>query len=719
MNINKNFPKKEKKIVFSDNKRVKSKEPFILDLSLKKTLEEKPEKKFKKILFPKFNFFKKKNLYPYVVGTRFRSEKVGLRFHLPKLSKIIKFGLTCFFILFLIFGPRFYYKYLKIKDTVLSYSVLAASNLNLAKESLVNFDINSANLEFQEASNNFSLAQNELKRLQPLLCLAGLISPQVRSSRNLLETGEHMALAGKHLTSGLKFSENGLNLNYNNQEEYLKTLALNLINNQEEFKKTFEEISKTEEFANKVDLKYLPKDIQDKFKELDEKIPVFKKGAEVLYLSSKSFSDVLGFNSPRKYLILFQNNNEMRASGGFIGSYGILEIEAAKIKNLKVEDIYKLDAPYVKKVSSGLEERYAPPYPMNPEVTGPWAMRDSNFSPDFLVSAQKSEWFYNKESGDNVDGVISFTPTVYEELLKVIGPIELPEYKLRLTSSNFIETLQLEVEAGIDKKNYKNPKTILSVLAPKILEKIYNSNPDELSGLGEVFYRMSEEKQILFYFHNQDTQKLVEILDFAGRVKETDNDFLMVINSNYGGGKSSLFIDEKINLQSQIQQDGTVTNILTLERTHTNDYKYHYYDNFAKRWRWLIDKNRNYTKVYVPKDSQLLDSGGEKVDIKSELGKTAFGIWTSVEPKHSKTVTLKYILPFKLERLKKDNYFNYSLLIQKQAGSIDSKFKTEIITSFGKIIKTFSEELKTENNLANYKVTLNIDKFLGLILEKS
>jgi hypothetical protein len=97
---------------------------------------------------------------------------------------------------------------------------------------------------------------------------------------------------------------------------------------------------------------------------------------------------LLGEPEPKKYLVLFQNDKELRSTGGFLTAYAIFRLEHGKIIAEKSEDIYRLD--------ESLTESFPAPDPILkylPKVYN-WHIRDTNLSPDFYVSMQKFEEFY-------------------------------------------------------------------------------------------------------------------------------------------------------------------------------------------------------------------------------------------------------------------------------------------------------------------------------------
>jgi hypothetical protein len=143
---------------------------------------------------------------------------------------------------------------------------------------------------------------------------------------------------------------------------------------------------------------------------------------------------LFGFNGSKTYLILFQNNFELRPGGGFIGSYGILTLDRGRISDLAIHDVYDADGK--------LKADITPPFALKRFMgASHWFLRDSNFSPDFPQSASQAASFLKLETNQNIDGVIGIDVTLLGSLIEADGPVVLPDYKKTLTKDNFyIET---------------------------------------------------------------------------------------------------------------------------------------------------------------------------------------------------------------------------------------------------------------------------------------
>jgi len=483
---------------------------------------------------------------------------------------------------------------------------------------------------------------------------------------------------------------------------------------------------------------------RQKFSELDSQLPEINSYLNGFLANDTIFTDVLGGNGERKYLILFQNNQEMRATGGFIGTYGILDINNGQIKNFFMDGIYNPDGQ--------LKDKIVPPVPIQ-KISAAWSLHDSNWFPNFPTSAEKAEDFYQKDGGPTVDGVITLTPTVLQQLLAITGPIDMPDYGVTIDKDNFITNIEQEVEVNYD-KTLNQPKKILSDLAPKLLDKIFSmKNLDDQAKILNVLYGSLNQKQILLYSNNYNIESTISQMGWSGEILNTDKDYLSVINTNINGFKTDGVIDESITHQAQIADDGSITDTVTVTRHHNGGQTP--YDFWNK-------VNDDYMRVYVPKGSKLIsvsgatrefdqppldyDSLGFKRDpqvqmeedstqvdsasgtrIYEDSGKTVFANWVYVSPQETVQVKYTYLLPF---RINLDDFQNsvdtYSLLAQKQSGSIGSKFSSEIdYPNKYKVEWKYPDNISMDENLKDntsrliMSTDLATDKFIGVALTKN
>lgn len=369
-----------------------------------------------------------------------------------------------------------------------------------------------------------------------------------------------------------------------------------------------------------------------------------------------------------RYLVAFQNNTELRPSGGFLGSFAIIEVQNRQLKNYYFEtNIYKADNEFSKRMYIPLPKPFEETWPGRS-----WAFNSSNWWADFNESAKNMRWFYEQSYHDTIDGVMAVNATVMVNLLKILGPIPLPEYNLTVTADNFLREIQYKVEKEYfeqpENLMINEPKTILKDLMPAIIDRVQSEiNPTLLWNLVEE--SLSTKDIQLAFFRSSHQQSIAEKRNWAGRVKDVNANehYLLINNANLNGGKSSLGVKQFIKYELFNQANGGQIVQLTITRT-----------NIGRSDGWAVGENRNFTRVLVPLGSQLVGAiadGQTLVDVRTQIesDKTSLGFWFTTGLHESKTVTLTYQLPLLSDVCKlplicrADNPFR--LVLQKQSGS--------------------------------------------------
>lgn len=376
----------------------------------------------------------------------------------------------------------------------------------------------------------------------------------------------------------------------------------------------------------------------------------------------------LGYPQAQTYLLLLQNNTELRPTGGFIGTFGSLTVKNGEVVNFDTENVYNLDEP------AKAFNTKVPPLPIKKYLKqAQWFLRDVNWDPDFPTTAQEAIRFYHDERGPiaRFNGVIAFTPRLIEDLLLVTGPITIKDSIF--SADNIVDKLQYEVEVGFkeDGINIYNRKQIIDDLAQVLKTKILNFSGKELESLLPLIKKAFEERQAMIYFTDNKLQSAVADFSWDNRIKESSSDYFYVVDANLGSLKTDPAVEHTIsyNLRPMIKDRSLVA---TLNITYTNKGDFN----------WKTTRYRTYTRIYVPLGSTLITATGneEPIAITDSHNKTVFGTFISTEPGDSETLSFVYKLPLSL--VNKISQSGYELYVQKQAGTESHNLKLDIVLPF-------------------------------------
>jgi len=423
--------------------------------------------------------------------------------------------------------------------------------------------------------------------------------------------------------------------------------------------------------ANRYPEKFKGKDLRANIKNtqnlIDEGTNLLVSGKPVI----ESAPYLLGMDSPRTYFVLFQNDKELRPTGGFMTGYAIMKVDKAKFDPVASNDIYNLDAQYKPSIPA--------PDPIVKYIKGPYVLspnlrlRDMNWSPDFAESMKVFTEAAKEVGVKDIDGIIAVDTHLLENLLKVIGPIGVPGF------GNFSTEIdpqckcpqvihELEAYADVEgpiiwdpitgkiilkPKNSDNRKKIIGPLMNSILANAFGQPKEKLPALFEAAMKSLLEKHVLFYLYDPKAESAVSDFGLGGIIKDYQGDYLHINDANLGGRKSNLYATEEVEQEISRAVDGTITKTVTIT-----------YKNPEKQDGWLNSVLPTWVRVYVPKGSTLIDAAGleAKQDPYEDLGKTVFAGYFQLRPEGVSKVTFKYKLPMKFLK-------DYKMLIQKQPGT--------------------------------------------------
>ncbi len=377
----------------------------------------------------------------------------------------------------------------------------------------------------------------------------------------------------------------------------------------------------------------------------------------------KVLPSLLGENEDKRYLVLFQNDKELRPTGGFITAYAIFKLTNGVIKLEKSDDIYVLDDSI-----SGKPKAPAPILKYFPKVTV-LNLRDSNLSPDFIESMKTFKTLYNKAGQRvDVDGIIAIDTYVLTSTIKVLddqivvnGQTFTTKNDPRCDCPQVIYALEDNISRPV---NYikTDRKGLLGDMLTALMSKALSSSPKIYWGpLFQTMLTQTNQKHILFDLENADAQKGITALKAAGRIEDFDGDYFHLNEANFSGAKANLFLNQTVE-QSYTVKGGVISKTVTVNYKNLHEPS----DcNLERGGLCLNAEYRDWFRVYVPKGSKLVSSDGSQVKMTTseDLGKTVFEGFLTVRPLGRATLTFTYTLPFKVEGS------SLPLLIQKQPGT--------------------------------------------------
>ena len=593
------------------------------------------------------------------------------------------------------FGMFLTLMFFLILPLIATLSFLAVGGL-FAKDlinSLETQNLSRARLSASNAYNFFNLAKSSSTLLQRQAKLLGMEESLYPLSEKINQ-GMEISYTAKALLNSFEKIRSIISNTNSNEQDFLKAL--------DDFKNALTIYQKEKSLG------IIPKSIDNKLTDL------------ISFASSTIdvWPQVLGFNGEKTYLVLLQNNMELRPGGGFIGSFAILNINKGKVKNFKILDVYDADGQ--------LKGHVEPPFAIRrylPSVH--WYLRDSNFDVDFSKSALASAVFLNTEMRQRVDGVIGVDLSFVKNLLSAIGPVKVVDYNEIVTADNLFAVTNARVEKNFfpgstQKKDFL--RSLYNSINLKLSEEKNISYLNVLDSLTKSLY----EKHIIFAFNDVSLQSLFSVNGFGSTLidsrkndKTTVNDFIGINEANLSANKINYFITRSFSQNSTIANDGSITQSVKVSLKN----------NASK----LLGKNgfyKNYLRVIVPLGSTItgikidgrqqsivdpikdpivyekknfVPPTGLEVEKVDQNGKTIYGFLVTVDAEILKTIEIDYKLTQKLDLTKAS--FLYSLKIFKQPGidNIPYSFSLNLADSLSAV------NLPSEMTIVDKKIILSKD----------
>lgn len=562
----------------------------------------------------------------------------------------------------------------------------------------------------------FSDAHNAVGKLGGLKVIP-LIGRQVKAVDNALQVGMQagsalLTLVGvaEHVTAPLQrdASTNFASISVDEKRSILESIA----EGQPEIQGAKAQMDLAIQYLNAIPKHGLVGPLAGAIKPLREQLPVIDNVLDKAIPAVQVLPGILGYPEKRSYLFLLQNNTELRPTGGFIGTYGSVTFSNAEITAFTTHNVYTLDNAARDKID------IAPPAPLHTYLSADkWFFRDSNWSPDFPTAAQEAIRFYDIETETKgaFDGVIAVTPTFISDLMKVTGNITIGSTKY--TPENLVDVLEYSVEKGYAEQGVSDDarKEVIGKLAQELFQRLLTIPHDRWSDVWKTLVDNVSEKQVLMYLNDQSEESFVRELGWGGEMRQTDGDFLMIVDANLASLKTDPGVKRSIDYS--VEPDGDkLKAILTMHYSNEGVFN------------WKSTRYRTFVRFYVPQGSSLVSAtgfftndklqNGKPTDpsVNDELGKTVFAGFTSIEPKESRDIILTYMLPNSLaERYRSGQY---SLLIQKQPGTEAHGLSLDITAE--KPIQSYSpaEQGSVDGKTAHFTTDLRQDRLFSTLFRQ-
>ncbi|MCP4418169.1 MAG: DUF4012 domain-containing protein [Chloroflexi bacterium] len=479
-----------------------------------------------------------------------------------------------------------------------------------------------------------------------------------------------------------------------------------------------------------------PERIQTAFQLFDQWLPLAQDGLVMVQV----LPEIMGHAGQRSYLLLAQNEDELRATGGFISGIGLLTLDNGQILGLDFQDATTFD---LENLINNSEAYDSPPQPLFDLMGSSYLLlRDANYWPDFPFTAQKVIDFYKLVQPEaKIDGVIAIDQQFIALLVAATGPVTVAGSDSVITADNAVDSFRnaFNIQEGqTNREWFQNRKAFLSTFSAAIRQKI-ESDPAamDMVTLAQNMVGAMNSRHLQLFMVDEEVTAVLTQLDWDGRLENPiGQDFLLVLDTNMGFNKTNLHIDRSIEYEVNLSSSQPEAH-LTISYNHTGPSK----DEACLQWVSYTDAPTyqevadqcyfNYLRVYTPPNSQL--NWATQHIIPGEMLVTEVP-WTRsgqavhefadfltltnflMVPRSETLLTeFSYTLP-ETAVLQQANQQTYRLWLRKQAGSEPEAVTVSITLPEGASVLDFSapQAATVNGRIVTFTFDLNEDTLISL-----
>jgi hypothetical protein len=457
---------------------------------------------------------------------------------------------------------------------------------------------------------------------------------------------------------------------------------------------------------------------------LDSYAPIM----QLVTATSDLYPELLGLNGKKVYLVLFQNNMELRPGGGFIGSYGLLTMHNGKVQDFTIHNVYDADGQ--------LKGHIEPPFALRRYLGSKHLfLRDSNFSVDFPKNAAQAAYLLELETGVKADGVLAVDMHLFRSLFEVTGPVKIPNYSETVDANNVYLVTQRHVQNN-SFPGSKQKQTFLQALFAGFTQKL-----EERGGVNPALMKKIADgikgKHIMLVVLDKGSQNVLTLNNLSGALWDsrkndvaTINDVFGISEANLGENKTNYYLQRSFDHVTTIENTGVIQEDATITYNNTSQKGSEFGGPYEAYIRAIIPAGAELLEILVDGKSQAIVDAvtesrryenpafvpppGIEVSTAEEEGKQIIGFYFIIPEDTKKRITLRY----RLAQIVPSGSFTYSQLFLKQPGTESDPYIARIrYPSTYKVVNTNGSLSQKPGELTSFG-PLDSDKIFSVRFAK-
>lgn len=461
-----------------------------------------------------------------------------------------------------------------------------------------------------------------------------------------------------------------------------------------------------------IDMARLSPSLQSLVSRFDEWQPLWQTGLDGLAAAPT----LLGADQPRVYLLVAQNSDELRATGGFITGVSLLKIDHGNISVSNFKDSYSVDnLNKAHPAAPGPLQRYMYAYY--------WVFRDGNWSPDFPTTARQLEALYQIDQGITADGVIAVNQKLLPQLLEAMGPVTLDTYNETINASNAMAKIQeywaSPLGLGQSTDWWEHRKDFTGKLFEAMMGHLMSGDLDRVK-LASALVQGIMSKDLLIYV-NDSGATIPSSLSNMDSLFSGPGDALMLVDSNVGFNKVDSNVRRQLDYAVNVDESGSMQATVTITYTNLSaangtfcvhvPYFPTQYSELQQGCYW------DYVRLIVPPRAEMIEATRElnaTAEVLSQ-GRTSLGGYFFVERGKKKTIHFSYRVPSLIQ-----SGSDYILRLEKQPGSPNIPATIRVTLPEGWHVRSADPSpVQTLGNTFEFSVTLDRDQEIAILVDRT
>jgi hypothetical protein len=379
--------------------------------------------------------------------------------------------------------------------------------------------VDDARADFLAAGRHFRAAHDDLHSLGPLLPVSHvvpLVRVQMRGLETMADVGTLLSNAGENLTEAAQAALDARDAHQPLSRSLDKLQAVQVAT-----ARAVQVLSQARQRTAALDGYRLLGPLGSTRTKLEIELRQSEARASKVDAGMRLLLWAVGADRPTRLLVFSQNPDEVRPTGGFLGTYGVMTGTHGHVNLPMYDDINQWVA-----ANPGLG---------NPPAKSPNAFQFStpparqglanvNASPDWPTSADLAMKLWAQAGEQAVDGVVSLMPQDLARLVRVLGPVNMPTYGETITADNLVARLNFHTHREAVRGD-PNRKQFIADLAQAVLERVLAAPSSEWLDLGKAMAAGFDAGEAVLWSSDPSTQRVLNDVGWSGKFPSTTGDF--------------------------------------------------------------------------------------------------------------------------------------------------------------------------------------------------